>query len=533
MEQRVGIPAPGARRRARILRAVLLLGALALALGWWYSLPEQETPAPTPQGVEHWRAQLRAEPPLQRAQAVLALAQAQDRASLEVLRAMLASDEAPNVRVVAALALADWQDRASTDAIVQLLQPSAGVGADVVLDALGRMGDAQAAQAVLPYLDAPDEVLRLQAVQALVAMQAAHLGPRILQQAQAQRGAAHAKSYAMVLGKLQVRAAQDYLLQLARSSDPSPTRWASYLALGRIRSEAAVDLLAAALVEPHDKGRENAQQALVAIGSARAAPRLWPLLDHAERSVRFAAAEVLVGLAHPRNDAELLRALQRPQAQAAAALALGRRKVASALEPVQAALALPQQTEREVLAQALGWLGEARAVPLLRQVLAEPAGEGRYGAAWSLGVLQAGQAREDLQRAATSADKRLAQLALDALGQLADPASADFLAHQSQADPAQALGALASLALIPGDGARLHLQRLAAHEDAHIGRAALQALAQRKDLAAVPTLLELLDKAPVDNRKAVQHALVSTTGQHWSTPQQWRQWYGAQPRSGP
>ncbi|MGQ0711296.1 MAG: HEAT repeat domain-containing protein [Rhodoferax sp.] len=526
MEQRVGSPAPGPRRRARILTTVALLACSALAVLWWQALPVQQAAASEAPGVEQWRAQLGAQQPLQRAQAVLALAQAQDRTSLEPLRTLLASDPAPNVRAAAALALADWQDRASTAAIVQLLQPSAGVGADVVLDALGRMGDTQAALAVLPYLDAEDDVLRLQAVQALVAMQAAHLGPRILQQAQGPHDPAKAKTYAMVLGKLQVRAAQDYLLDLARHSEPSPTRWASYLALGRIRSEAAVDLLADALAAPHDKGRENAQQALVAIGSARAAPRLWPLLAHAERSVRFAAADVLVGLDHPRSNAELLRALQRPPAQAAAALALGRRKVAAALEPVQAVLADPAQTDREVLAQALGWLGDARAVLLLRQVLAEPAGDGRWGAAWSLGVLQAREAREDLQQAAASADNRLAQLALDALGQLADPASADFLARQSQANPAQALGALASLALIPGDAARWHLQRLAAHEDARIGRAALQALAQRKDAAAVPTLLELLDKAPVDNRKAVQHALVSTTGQHWNTPQQWRQWYG-------
>lgn len=524
MEPRTGIAAPGARRPSIVLSA----GRCAVQMAVLVALGCTGVAAQTPDAA--WRAQLHSANAMERAQAALSVAQAQDQASVATVRALLAADQPPNVRAAAALALGSLRDTRSTAAIAGLLQGHSGVGPDIVLDALVRMGDPQGATVAVPLLDAPDDVLRLQAVDALVQLQAQALGAQILQRAQANRDPAKAKTYAMVLGKLQVRSAQDYLLQLARHSDPSPTRWASYLALGRIRSEAAVGVLVDALGAPYEKGRENAQQALVDIASPRAAPRLWPLLAHAERSVRFAAAEVLVGLDHPGTNAALLRALDQPDAQAAAALALGRRKVAEAREPIQTALARQDKAEREVLAQALGWLGDKRAIALLRRVLVEPAGEGRYGAAWSLGVLQAREAREDLQRAAAGRDNRLALLALDALGMLADPASADFLARQAQANPVQALGALTALAQVPGEGARQQLEALVRHKDDRVARAALQGLAQRKDAASVPTLLDALEQVSQDNRKAVHYALTSITGQRWSTPNQWRQWYASAPR---
>lgn len=522
MDPRTRIAAAGACDAAVFLKRCATAVAAGMALALYSSAAVAQPSA--------WQAQMRSSQPIERAQAALAAAQAQDRSSIVQLRELLARDTQANVRAAAALALGSLQDTTSTPLIASLLQGGNGVGPDIVLDALVRMGDVRGAIAVVPLLDAEDDVLRLQAVEALVQLRAHSLGPQVLQRAQANRDPAKAKTYAMALGKLQVRASQDYLLNLARHSEPSPTRWASYLALGRIRSEAAVDVLVDALGAPFEKGRENAQQALTEIASGKAAPKLWPLLEHAERSVRFAAAEVLVVLQHGGTDAALLRALDKPQAQAAAALALGKRKVGVAREPIQGALARTDNSEREVLAQALGWLGDRRAIAALRRVLVEPSGEGRYGAAWSLGVLQAREAREELQNAASGKDNRLAMVAMDALGMLADPASADFLARQAQSNPAQALGALTALAQVPGDPARKALEALALHQDDRVARAALQGLAQRKDAASVPALLDALDRVTVDNRKAVQYALTVITGQRWSTPAQWRQWYAAAPR---
>lgn len=524
MDSGTGITAAGARggteRVNRGWRHVAAMILLASASG--ASMAQS--------GAAPWRAELQSPLPLVRAQAALAAAQADDRASVPPLRELLAKDTQPNVRAAAALALGTMHDQTSTASIAALLRGSAGVGPDIVLEALVRMGDPRAAAAVVPLLDAEDDVLRLQAVEALVQLKAAAQGRQILAQAQANRDPAKAKTYAMVLGKLQVRSAQDYLLGLARHSEPSPTRWASYLALGRIHSAAAVELLVDALVAPHDKGRENAQTALIDIASPVAAPRLWPLLAHGERSVRFAASDILVGLRHEGSNAALLRALDQPLAQAPAALALGRRKVVQAAGPIQSALSRVDNAEREVLAQSLGWLGDKRATPLLRQVLVEPSGEGRYGAAWSLGVLQAREAREELQRAATGSDNRLALIALDALGMLADPDSAEFLARQAQSNPAQAMGALAALAQVPGDGPRRGLEALVLHKDDRVARAAMQALAQRKDVASVPVLIDALERVSVDNRKAAQYALTHITGQRWSTPNQWRQWQASAAR---
>jgi HEAT repeat protein len=148
----------------------------------------------------------------------------------------------------------------------------------------------------------------------------------------------------------------------------------------------------------------------------------------------------------------------------------------------------------------------------------------------SLGVLMAREAREELQRAASGSDKRLAQAAIGALGMLADPASADFLARQAQSNPELAPDALAALAQLPGDGPRKLLEGLVRHKDDRVVRAAVRGLSHRKDAASVPTLLDALEQVSQDNGKAVQSALTKITGQRWSTAAQWRQWYAKEPR---
>ncbi len=49
-------------------------------------------------------------------------------------------------------------------------------------------------------------------------------------------------------------------------------------------------------------------------------------------------------------------------------------------------------------------------------VLKESEGEGRYGAVWSLGVLQATEDLDDLIAASKSKDSKLSLMAIEALG---------------------------------------------------------------------------------------------------------------------
>lgn len=506
---------------------MLVLAGLAWAVQAAWSTPPTALPEPPPKTLPELRQALQSPQAVERAQAVLALAQQQDLAALPALRDLLQKDPSAAVRGVAAIALGSLQDRPSTPAIAALLAHDREVAPDVVIDALGRMADPAGAAVLLPFLDDNNDVLRLQTVEALVAMQAQAQGGAILRMARANRDLEKAKNFAVVLGKLRVTAAQDYLLQLARDSAPSPTLSASYLALGRIGSVRAVPLLAQAMGQDFDKGRENARDALVAIHSTQALPAMFAYLAHDKRDIRYAAAQVIAQIPDAASGTRLLQALQSPGSVAVgpAAYALGRLKVQAASAPLAALLATRTSPERETLAQALGWLGAREHIPLLLATLRETEDDARYGAAWSLGVLQAEEAVDALEQAASGSNLKLANYAIEALGMIHSEKSLPFLVRKAKATPELANGVMASIANIAGRPAAQALETFAGHDDLRISRPALQALAQRKDASTVAALMALMDSVVPDNRKQVYLALSAVTGKKHASAQAWRHWY--------
>lgn len=512
----------------------LKIGALvfmASGLAWAVNAarPQAEVPPAlqSERSLEAVRQDLASTLPVVRAQAVVALAQLQDQDSVPSLRTLLRRDASPAVRGVAAIALGSLKDTASTPAIAALLADDKDISPDVVLDALGRMGDPAGATAVLPFLNADSDVLRLQAVEALVAMQAQAQGKAILRMALANQDVEKAKNFAVVLGKLKVASAQDYLIGLARNTPPSPTLSASYLALGRIASTHAVAVLSEAMGRDFVKGRENAVQALLLIRSPEALPRMFPYLTHGDREVRFSAAEIIAEIPDARSGPKLLQALATHEAKVVgpAAYALGRLKYLPAQPVLAALLANPASPERETLARSFGWMGSKDHIPQLIQTLRETDGEGRYGAAWSLGILEATEAVDDLQKAANGSSTKLANLSIEALGMIRSEKSLPYLAQKAHTNPELATTILASIANVPGTPARLALEKFANHADLRISRPALQGLAQRKDASAVPALIQMIDTATPDNRKQVYFALSAVTGHKYATASEWRHWY--------
>lgn len=487
-------------------------------------LPLDAQPEPTREAL---LADLRADHPVTRAQAVVWLAQQPDTSAVADVRTLLHNDPSASVRGVAAIALGHWKDVQSTHAIAVLLAQDKEISPDVLLDALTRMGDPAGAEAVLPYLNADSDVLRLQAVEALVAMQAQVQGDAILRQALANTDVEKAKNYAVVLGKLKVAAAQDYLIRLARTTPASPTLSASYLALGRIDSRKAIPLLSEAIGRDFVKGRENAVEALLQIHSPQTLPLVFPYLAHANRDVQLAAAEVVALIPDPASGPRLLRLLEQPvpNGPGPVAYALGRLKYRPAQARLTALLADTSSPDRETIARAFGWMGGRDNVALLIRTLREPDGEGRYGAAWSLGILEATEAVEALQQAASGNSVKLANLSIEALGMIHAEQSLPYLARKVETSPELAATLLASIANIPGAPARQTLEDFAGHADLRINRPALQGLAQRKDPDSVPALMRMIDTAVPDNRKQVYFALSAVTGQKFSSASEWRNWY--------
>ena len=498
-------------------------------------LPDSEIPEAPPPPYATIEQKLRSSVWSDRSGAILDVLRGKHRQAIPILYRLLANDPHVAVRETAALALADFNERGVVPRLAAMLGTTTGPSPEAILEALTRLKDPRGAAAVVPLLDRDQNVLRLKAVEALVAMRATgHVGT-ILRMAQKNRDPERAKTYAMVLGQLQAKSAEGYLVKLAETSEPGPTLAASYLALGRIQSRVGVPVLVRALAHNFAKGRENATAALIQVGDRRAVDLAFPLLSHGEEEVRYAAVEVVSEIPHPSTALWATELLKKAGANTAerralgpAAVVLGRRKVKSARPEIERLLADRTMAERERLARALGWIGSQKSVALLISVLEEPSGEGRYGAAWAVGVMEAREALPALRKSAASSDRKLAVISIEALGSFGGSETIVQLREIAKKDESLAPFALESIALTKGEEARLIIENLARTEDGTLKRQAIVALGRRKEAASVPALIAILENGPGELHRSLFLALSQTTGQRLTTRNAWLNWYRAQ-----
>lgn len=460
-----------------------------------------------------------------RSQATIQLGSRKEKKAIPKLRTLL-NDKEPGVRAGAAIALGDLEDKESTTSITRLLSEDKENPKDVYLDALARMKDPRAGSKIVPLLDASDSTLRLQAVDTLVQIRAKDQGEAIVSLARKNRDREKDKTYAMVIGKLGVKSGESYLLQLAKIEDESPTLAASYLALGRIKSQRGVDLLVTALKAKYSKGKENASLALIEISDPKTIGLTFPLLDVDEPETRMYVTDVLSQIPSQEAGKIALTLLQgdRKYTWGSAAKIIGRQRYAAGREKIEQLLLLESTPERDQFAESLGWLGDKRSISILRKVLVSQSKEGRYGSAWSLGILGAKEALPDLENALKDSDPKLVSYALEAIGSIADPSSLKTLKGLLQDRPKLAPQILSAVALIPGEDARLVLEGSARENDANVYRPALEEIAKRKSKDSIPLLFEFVNGEEGEKRKLSYYALTAITGEHFRTRKDWNEW---------
>ncbi|MBU44831.1 MAG: hypothetical protein CMN76_16530 [Spirochaetaceae bacterium] len=519
----------------RVQRIIVVL----LMLGWLFhcgpekpdQVPESEVPYTSLKTLEEVKSDLSSDVWSTRSTAILAAIDGNHREVIPTLYELFKSDEHAAVRQTAALALADFGEKAAAPLIAARLKNPNGENPTFLLDALTRLGVASTAPIVVEYLGHENHSVRLQAVRALEIMKATAMGPRILAQVQSLKDPDPdvQRAYIMALGKVHYAGAGAYLLQLAKQLDSGPNLAATYLALGRVDYHPATPELIAALDREFVKGRENALQATLEIADPRAPALAFPLIKNERRDSRFAAAEIIATIPDPSLNDKLLSLLDGESdiAVAPAAYALGRRKLAVARVPIEKALGNQELPDRETIARALGWLGNKESVPVLLEVLKEDEGEGRYGAAWALGILEAREALPDLMQAARSSDERLAMISVEAIGMMHDPSTLSFLTTVAERDSASRFMAIDAIGQIPGPEALKRLQELADSRDEKQKQAAIRALRYRDEPEVVTILIETLRETDTESTSAsmIYTLLQEKTDQEYYTRNQWLYWY--------
>ncbi|HTX67505.1 MAG TPA: HEAT repeat domain-containing protein [Opitutaceae bacterium] len=440
-----------------------------------------------------------------RAAAATALGQIGDVRAIEPLLAAVTS-KAPETAAAALAALGALHDPRALPAIIgALAAKDDSVGAQAV-DAIARFG-APAVEPLLASLHDPKARVRARAAEALGRIgDARAVGPLVdlLKQAPsadppaADENAPAApkadtdesadaipdvrQAAAEALGKLGAPAVEPLLGCL--TADDATVCALAAKALGEIKDARAAEPLVAALLQRQKSGDSDARDALVAALVALGPPAVAPLAAHLQDDdidIRRTVAEPLDGLKFvPTEDADkaafwVLRKSWDDLVK------LG----APAVAPLIAALKSDDNETQSGAAEALGKLGDRRAVDPLVVLLQNGAQEVTAKAAAALGFLGDPAAVEPLMKTAETApadDTRAA--AAEALGRLGDARATPTLVgllKVSNADlrqaGAQALGKLDYAPKAPADQAA-YLVALQSWDDAvKLGPPAFDALA--------------------------------------------------------
>lgn len=473
-------------------------------------------PAPEPSPTEHMEEirkpneiiqDLSSEDTGAKRQAILECMEYSIKGCIPILRTSITNDKDPGVRSVSAIALGEFQDRASISKIVKL-KNDPDIYPEIIIDAFARMQDPSAAPHLVEYMDSDNHTIRLLAVDALEKCRGKSQAPVILKKAKVNRDVEKDKTYAMVLGKLGYKPAEDYLIQVAKRVEDGPTKAAALLALGRVGSKKATPILLQNLESSFAKGRENSYLSLKETKDSSSFPKLVPLLSNSDRELRFLSAGIITTMPSPSHLTKIRDVFseRNNESMAPAAKILGEWKDEVSRKPIELALVDKSSPDREELAKSLGWIGNPESEPVLWQVLEESSGEARYGAAWALGFAGTEKSVDYLIRASRSSDRKLAVTSIESLGQLRSPKSLPALLSASS-DDNLAPFAIASIGLLPGDESRLALEKLAVSSKAIQSRLAIETLGQRGDKESLPVLKKIAEDKDPEKRKIARFAI--------------------------
>ena len=438
--------------------------------------------------------------PVVRRESVMDCMDLKDRSCLPKLRTLISKDPDPGVRGVSAVALGEFQDKASTQKILEL-KKDREIFPETILDALTRMKDANAAFEILEYLESQDANLRLLAVEALAVSNAKQASDKILVMATKNRDSEKDKTYVMALGKLGYLPAENYILEVGKKSE-GPTRAASLLALGRIHSEKSVPFLLANLVSEVPKDQENAFWSLKELRSLSSFPKLKELLENSKLEIRYMSAEVIALLPKEKvlPDIRKIFSQKSKLSIAPSGLILGKLKDEESRTKMETELENKNTPERDVLAKALGWLGNSKSEPVLLKILETETGELAHSAVWSLAFVGTKNSIPVLLKLTDSKDRKLQILAIESLGNLKEENSLPKLIALSS-DDNLAPFSLTAISQIQTEESRLALEKFASSSKPIQSKLAIEELGKRKNTKSLAFLKELYEKSDSEKKR--------------------------------
>ena len=220
-----------------------------------------------------------------------------------------------------------------------------------------------------------------------------------------------------------------------------------------------------------------------------------------------------------------------PAVNAPAAYVLGRKRYMGAASLLKQRLADEKLKGQQEMAEALGWIGDRSAIPLLITVVKRKSLDGSTGAAWALGQMKAKESVPELLEVLVRDDARIAPHVIDALGSIGDArAVSPLIDFQYGTGTKYAKTVGYARGKIGGPKVVEYIKDNMEGDDPAQIMAAGSALIRLHDTSLVPYALTVLDKGNEHARRYALRYPQTATGLASKTPQKWKTWAGTKPK---
>jgi len=198
-----------------------------------------------------------------------------------------------------------------------------------------------------------------------------------------------------------------------------------YREIGELRFQSDFHLLIEGLADPSPRVTSVVSEILTEIDGSNVTGLLLESLRNQDPGIRFRAMDILAELgsaALPQVTTYLSDG--DPDVRIASAVILGNSRLKESFSALKGVMKDPEENIRYAAAEALGKIGESKAIPFLIDALNDP--WVRYAAVESLGMLNAKEAVPHLLRV-YGEDEWVRLAVIEALGDIGDPWQIDFI----------------------------------------------------------------------------------------------------------
>ena len=326
------------------------------------------------------------------------------------------------VRRDAIEALGQLRSTEAVPALIELLESTEWELRWAATEAIGRIGASEAVDHLLPLLQDSDGYVCRAAVEALGHSGDSRTIPHLLQAMNSQKPFVQ-QAAAKALGQVGKSMTVPYILNAIKDEEQEFVPKDLEDALRYISDHSVLPFLLEALQDGKPQVRRVAVETLGHLGAGEAGMHLIPLLQDADEHVRHSTVQVLGTLREKNAVVPLIQALQdeKQQIRQAAAQALGFMKADEAVSALIESVSVSSSDYllRQAAVEALGRIGDSRALEPLLEVLQDREWKARWSAIYALGRIGDEQALPFLHRCLLEEeDTILRKSAAVTLGQL-------------------------------------------------------------------------------------------------------------------